>query len=141
MGAFDFGKSWFGIVFNPAGYLLQRKSPENAAKDYLAQNPTTLLIDANDTELSIKEDGRAWVDACTSKCKSDDVGKSLANCQKACQAAFDNDVNVIQQRDRITAESEAEKERIKEQLKEGVSTAVVLIIIFIFVGILYYLLT
>lgn len=138
---FDFGSSWLGIIFNPVGYMAQRKSPEKAAQEYAFKNPTSILINKEDNELSFKEDARNWIDACAAKLKSDDVGKSLANCQKACEAAFYSDSNVVYIQDYLVQQAEAEKAAVQAKIEDGLKTVTLIIGAFIFVGLIAYLLT
>lgn len=85
----DFGKSWIKIIANPAGYSAQRKSPSEAARIYASQHSPSQFLKISYDELSFKENRNKWIDGCASKLKSDDVGKSIANCRNACAGEYD----------------------------------------------------
>lgn len=107
MGLFDFGKSWVGVVFNPAGYIAQRKSPAEAAAEYGKNNPPTALINSDDTEVTFYEDRANWINGCANQLKSDDVGKSRANSLSACQGFFDSHSGVVSIRENLSKRIDA----------------------------------
>lgn len=136
----NFGSSWLGVVFNPAGYMLGRKSPSEAASDYIKANPTNAVINRSDTEISFQEDRASWIDKCANKLKSDDVGKTKANCLSACQGVFDSDSNVIAVKQFLIDKAEEEKRQLQEELRKTGQNLITYVGIFLFVGLIIYLL-
>jgi hypothetical protein len=136
-----FGKSWIQIVANPVGYIANRKSADKAAQEYAEKHPLSFGLDQTFDELSFLEAERRWVDACASTLKSEDVGKSKANCEKACQAVFDFVPGVASIRENIARQNEQEQAEVKAKLDSGMQTMFTVLGVFLFVGLIIYLLT
>lgn len=136
-----FGSSWFGVIFNPVGYMAQRESPSKAALEYAADNPPSALITLEDTEISFREDASRWVSACASKLKSDDVGKSLANANKACQAVFYNDPSITTFQSTLAERNEQDRQATQARITEGVKNFLIIIGAALAVALLVYLFT
>jgi hypothetical protein len=134
----DFGQSWIGVIANPAGYVLGRKSPSNAAGDYHGSHPIENVLTGNESELSYNEARAEWTDACASQLKSDDVGKTKSNSLKACESAWDNDPLALQVIQRIRA---GEDYKISQtETGNKIRTTVVFIVVIALVVILVFFL-
>lgn len=147
MGLFDTGDSWLKIIFNPAGYLAKRESIDTAVGKYYNSNPPVNLFnydpltDAGMNETDLIMTGQRWVDGCTAVIKSDDVGKSKANIAKACQQKWDQDGNVIEQREKSIQIRESEKEAAKAENLSLAKDVILLIGALVFISVIVYLLT
>lgn len=117
--AISFTNSWFGVIFNPVGYSAQRTSPAKAAEQYINSNPPTNLLNTSYDELSFKENRLKWVGACAAKLKSDDVGKSIANCEKACAGVFDNYAGSISKNNEVILKSIEETEEVEARVERN----------------------
>lgn len=133
-----FGSSWAGVIFNPAGYMMGRKSVSEAAAQYYEQNPPTIDVDVV-TESSFAQERKQWVEACASKLKSDDVGKSKENSMRGCQAQFDGSGIVQEAEAAMRARLEEERLEMQDKAAKNITNAIMVIGAAAFILLLIYL--
>lgn len=122
-----FGKGWFGIIFNPVGYMAQRKSVGESANQYGKNNPIRLT--GAETALQLEDAKQKWVDACAAKLKSDDVGKSLANSTRACAGVWDNSTEVLNAVESVNEQQNVADATAREDLQRNIKLLVFLLLI------------
>lgn len=135
----NFTSSYFGLVFNPVGYMAQRVPVEQASRDYAKKNPPSAGLLSGMDEVTFKEYRQSYIDQCAGKLKSDDVGKSLANASRNCAARFDESSQVRQLRADIQEQANNDRSFVLGQSLQNRNTLILLIAAFLIVGLLLYL--
>lgn len=137
----SFGSSWFGVLFNPVGYMAGRKSVSEAADDYYHGHPPGQFLGPIEalSQTAVDTARVNWITSCSSQMKSDDVGKSKANCDAACQARWDNDVDIIAIQQDLVQQGIDEQTDLKARTTKNLKNILLLVGIFLFTAVLLYL--
>lgn len=135
----NFTQSWFGLIFNPVGYMAQHKNVEQASHDYADTTPPAAGLDEKTTEAGFIEYRSAWIDQCAGTLKTRDVGYTLANATRNCSARFDEDPDVQAAKAQIEEQAAAEKKRIEDDTQKARTQTFYLLAAFLIAGLLLYL--
>ena len=125
-----FGSSLGGILLNPIGYIGQRESVDKASDNYYFANPINLSNVQSIEQLAVVRS--QWVDACTTKLKSDDIGKNKTKSAQSCEAKFNASPEVQEVMERLNiaqAQSETEAKAFTQKIIIGIFLIVVLFLI------------
>ncbi len=136
----NFTQSWFGVIFNPVGYMAQHKSVEDASHDYARANPPGQGLDLDSvTEIRYKTYRQDWVQQCSGTLKAQDVGYSLANATRNCQARFDEDDTAAQVAQILTDRDIQEKADAQAKLAKAKKTILIIIAATVIAAVFIYL--